>query len=107
MVGNSNEVDEIPRLKWPRRIPVPRDFGVSKGSCIAEGKSWPVPEGATRIATLRVERFSPDGDEGPQMDTIRVDFDDCGPMLLRCRQYSGYSGDYGDCGGQLERTNNC
>ena len=55
--------DQVPRLKWPRRFPVPRDFGVAKTSRIVEGKSWPTPEGATRI------------------DTFRVDLDDCKPML--------------------------
>ena len=82
MVKNSDEVDEIPRLKWPRRFPVPRDFGVAKDSRVTEGKSWPAPEGATRIATLRIYRFNPDDDEGPRMDTFRADLDDCGPMLL-------------------------
>lgn len=37
MVEHSDEVDEIPRLKWPRRFPVPRNFGVPKGSRIVEG----------------------------------------------------------------------
>ena len=56
MVIKSDEVNEVARLKWPRRFPVPRDFGVAAGSRIAEGKSWPTPEGATRIATLRIYR---------------------------------------------------
>lgn len=74
--------DEVPRLKWPRRFPVPRNLGVAVHSRIAEGKSWPAPEGATRIATLRIYRFDPDGMAGPRLDTFRVDLDDCGPMLL-------------------------
>ncbi|WP_449045044.1 2Fe-2S iron-sulfur cluster-binding protein [Paracoccus versutus] len=74
--------DEVPRLKWPRRFPVPRNLGVAAHSRIAEGKSWPAPEGATRIATLRIYRFDPDGMAGPRLDTFRVDLDDCGPMLL-------------------------
>jgi succinate dehydrogenase / fumarate reductase iron-sulfur subunit len=82
MVEHSDEVDEIPRLKWPRRFPVPSDFAVAKASRITEGKFRPAPEGATRIATLRIHRFNPDGKDGPQMDTFRVDLDDCGPMLL-------------------------
>ena len=53
MVKRSDEVDEIGGLKWPRRFPVPRDFGVAKGSRIVTGKSWPAPDGAVRIATLR------------------------------------------------------
>ena len=82
MVEHSDEVDEIPRLKWPRRFPVPRGFGVAKGSRITEGKSWLAPEGAIRIAILRIYRFNPDSDKGPRMDTFHVDLDDCGPMLL-------------------------
>ena len=74
--------DQVPRLKWPRRFPVPRDFGVAKSSRIVEGKSWPKPEGATRIATLRIYRYEPDNDGPPRIDTFRVDLDDCGPMLL-------------------------
>jgi len=59
MVEHSDEVDEIPRQKWPHRLPAPCEFGVTKGSRIAEEKSWPAPEGATRIATLRICRFNP------------------------------------------------
>ncbi|WP_322989855.1 succinate dehydrogenase iron-sulfur subunit [Hoeflea sp.] len=79
IVENSKDV---PRLKWPRRFPVPRNLGVSAHSRIVEGKSWPAPKGATRVATLRIYRFAPDSDVGPHMDTFRVDLDDCGPMLL-------------------------
>lgn len=82
MVERSDEVDEISGLKWPRRFPVPRNLGTAPGSGITEGKSWPAPVDATRIATLRIYRFSPDSGEGPRMDTFRVDPDDCGPMLL-------------------------
>jgi succinate dehydrogenase / fumarate reductase, iron-sulfur subunit len=74
--------DQVPRLKWPRRFPVPRDFGAAKNSRIIEGKSWPKPYGATRIATLRVYRYEPDNDGPPRIDTFAVDLDDCGPMLL-------------------------
>ncbi|MDO5758891.1 MAG: hypothetical protein Q4P24_15715 [Rhodobacterales bacterium] len=83
MVEHSGEVDEIPNLKWPRRFPVPRDSGVPKGSRIVEGKSWPAPEGPTRIATLRIYRYEPDNDDPPRIDTFRVDLDDCGPMLAK------------------------
>ena len=74
--------DEVPRQNWPRRFPVPRNLGVAAHSRIADGKSWPAPEGAVRIATLRVYRFDPEGAAGPRLDTFRVDLDDCGPMLL-------------------------
>lgn len=56
MVENSDAVNEIQSLKWPRRFPVPRNFGVAKTSRIAEGKIWPTTEGAARIASLRVYR---------------------------------------------------
>ena len=78
-------------LKAPTRFPAlsgraafryPRDFGVAKNSRIIEGKSWPKPDGATRIATLRIYRYEPDNDGAPRLDTFAVDLDDCGPMLL-------------------------
>ena len=57
--------DQVPRLKWPRRFPVPRDFGVATNSRIVEGRSWPTPEGATLIAALRIYRYEPEIDGPP------------------------------------------
>ena len=91
MVEHSDEIEEVPGLKWPRGFPVARNFGVEKRSRITAGKSWPAPESATRIATLRISRFNPDNDQGPRIDTFRVDLDDCGPILLDARRDAGCS----------------
>ena len=40
--------DQVPRLKWPRRFPVPRDFGVAKSSRIVEGNARVVPLASKR-----------------------------------------------------------
>lgn len=79
IVKRSNEVSP---LKWPRRIPIPINLGVGKHSKITKGKTWPTPERATRLGTLHIYRFNPEGRDGARMDTFQVDLDDCGPMLL-------------------------
>ena len=53
-----------------------------KGSRIKPGKTWPKPEGATRLREYRVYRYNPDTDDNPRIDTYFVDLDDCGPMVL-------------------------
>ena len=58
------------------------ELALPKNSRIVEGKTWPKPEGATRLAEYRIYRWSPDDDENPRMDTYFVDLDDCGPMVL-------------------------
>lgn len=82
MVANSDEVNEIWSLKWLRRFPVPRNFGVAKTSRIVEGKIWPSTEGATLIGTLSAYRYEPEHVNPPRIDTFFVDLDVCGPMLL-------------------------
>lgn len=47
-----------------------------------EGRTWPAPNTAGNLRTLRVYRFDPDGEGHPRIDTYRIDADDCGPMVL-------------------------
>ncbi|WP_300264111.1 succinate dehydrogenase iron-sulfur subunit [Bradyrhizobium sp.] len=61
---------------------MPRNFGVSAGSRIGKGRTWPAPGGAARIRRFDVYRYDPDSDGNPRIDTFHVDLDDCGPMVL-------------------------
>jgi len=58
------------------------EFTLPRNSKIIDGKTWPKPEGATRLREYRIYRWSPDDDENPRIDTYFVDLDDCGPMVL-------------------------
>jgi succinate dehydrogenase / fumarate reductase iron-sulfur subunit len=58
------------------------EFTLPKNSRVREGKTWPVPEGATRVKKFRIYRWDPDTGENPRIDTYFVDLDDCGPMIL-------------------------
>ena len=58
------------------------ELTLPKNSKIKTGKTWPKPEGATRLREYRIYRWSPDDGENPRMDTYFVDLDDCGPMVL-------------------------
>jgi succinate dehydrogenase / fumarate reductase iron-sulfur subunit len=73
--------DQLPRVTALKRFPVPRNFGVSPGSRIVRGRTWPAP-GATRVKPLEVYRYDPDSQSNPRIDTFEVDLDDCGPMVL-------------------------
>jgi succinate dehydrogenase / fumarate reductase, iron-sulfur subunit len=46
------------------------------------GRSHAAPAGATRVKTLRIYRFDPDGADKPRIDNYAVDLDRCGPMVL-------------------------
>lgn len=74
--------DEVPHITLLKRFPVPRNFGVSAGSRIGKGRTWPAPTGAARIRRFDVYRYDPDSDASPRIDTFQVDLDDCGPMVL-------------------------
>jgi len=47
-----------------------------------KGRTWPKPEGASRLREYRVYRYDPDTQDNPRIDTYFVDLDDCGPMIL-------------------------
>ena len=53
-----------------------------KNSRLAEGKTWPKPDGATRLREFRVYRWNPEAGGNPRMDSYFVDLDDCAPMVL-------------------------
>src|ERR671926_1295397 len=58
------------------------ELTLPKNSKIRQGKTWPKPQGATRLREYRIYRWSPDDGENPRVDTYFVDLDDCGPMVL-------------------------
>lgn len=74
--------DEVPRTTLLARFPVPRNFGVSRGSRIGRGRTWPAPAAARRVKTFEIYRYDPDSGGNPRLDTFEVDLDDCGPMVL-------------------------
>ncbi len=47
-----------------------------------KGKSYPAPNGATRVRTFKIYRWSPDDGQNPRYDSYALDLDDCGPMVL-------------------------
>ena len=79
IIRSSNQVPRVTALK---RFPVPRNFGMAPASQIERGKSWPAPDGATRVKRFEVYRYDPDSDKNPRIDTYEVDLDSCGPMVL-------------------------
>lgn len=74
--------DQVPRRTALKRFPVPRNFGVSPGSRIERGRTWPAPVGASRVKAFEIYRYDPDTGDNPRLDTFEVDLDDCGPMVL-------------------------
>ncbi|MEM0945718.1 MAG: 2Fe-2S iron-sulfur cluster-binding protein, partial [Pseudomonadota bacterium] len=58
------------------------EFTLPKNSKITVGKTWPKPEGATNLKTVKAYRWDPDSGENPRLDTYFVDLDTCGPMVL-------------------------
>jgi succinate dehydrogenase / fumarate reductase, iron-sulfur subunit len=53
-----------------------------KNAQVRTGKTWPKPQGATRLREYRVYRYDPDTEDNPRVDTYFVDLDDCAPMVL-------------------------
>ena len=58
------------------------EFNLPKNSRVTEGKTWPKPDGATRVKKFRIYRWDPDTGDNPRVDTYFVDLDTCGPMIL-------------------------
>jgi succinate dehydrogenase / fumarate reductase iron-sulfur subunit len=58
------------------------EFSLPENSKIRDGKTWPAPQGAKKLKTFRIYRWSPDDGENPRLDTYQVDIDSCGPMVL-------------------------
>jgi len=57
-------------------------FALPKNSKITVGKTWPKPQGTTKLTEFRIYRYDPDGQSNPRVDTYFVDRGDCGPMIL-------------------------
>jgi succinate dehydrogenase / fumarate reductase iron-sulfur subunit len=53
-----------------------------KNAQVRTGRTWPRPQGTTRLREYRVYRYDPDTEDNPRTDTYFVDLDDCGPMVL-------------------------
>jgi succinate dehydrogenase / fumarate reductase iron-sulfur subunit len=58
------------------------ELTLPKNSQVQKGKTWPKPQGATRLREYRVYRYDPDTEDNPRLDTYFIDLDDCGPMVL-------------------------
>jgi succinate dehydrogenase / fumarate reductase iron-sulfur subunit len=56
-------------------------FKLPANSRVGKGKAYKA-EGATKVKTFTVYRWSPDDGENPRMDSYEVDLDNCGPMVL-------------------------
>ncbi|GAB6067118.1 succinate dehydrogenase iron-sulfur subunit [Methylothermus subterraneus] len=51
-------------------------------SKILPGKTWPAPEGAKELITVKVYRFDPEAGTNPRLDTFQLDRKQCGTMVL-------------------------
>src|SRR3546814_1967122 len=69
--------DQVPRRTALKRFPISRDFGMSPGSRIERGRTWPAPAGASRVKAFEIYRYDPDSGDNPRLDTFEVDLDDC------------------------------
>src|SRR5689334_5217095 len=58
------------------------EFNLPANSKVGAGRTWPAPEGATRVKNFRIYRWNPDGGGNPRVDTYAIDLDSCGPMVL-------------------------
>ena len=53
-----------------------------QNSRIRVGKTWPKPQGATKLRRFNIYRWDPDTGENPRLDTYWIDEAKCGPMVL-------------------------
>jgi succinate dehydrogenase / fumarate reductase iron-sulfur subunit len=58
------------------------EFRLPANSRIRDGQTHKAPEGAKRVKTFSVYRWSPDDGENPRVDRYEIDLDACGPMVL-------------------------
>jgi succinate dehydrogenase / fumarate reductase iron-sulfur subunit len=58
------------------------EFALPANSKVTLGRTWPAPEGATRIKKFKIYRWNPDDEQNPRLDTYEVDLESCGPMVL-------------------------
>ncbi len=57
-------------------------FTLPPNSRVRPGKTHPAPKDAGKPREFKIYRWSPDGDEGPRVDSFTIDLADCGPMVL-------------------------
>jgi len=57
-------------------------FNLPPHSRIKPGKTWPAPEDAKNLLTVRVYRWDPEVPDNPRLDTFQLDRDRCGAMVL-------------------------
>ena len=57
-------------------------FTLPKNSTVQPGKTYPAPEGATRVRRFEIYRYDPETGENPRLDVFEIDLDRCGPMVL-------------------------
>lgn len=58
------------------------ELTLPKNSKVQRGHTFPAPQGASRLRTFHIYRWSEESGENPRMDTYTIDLDDCGPMVL-------------------------
>jgi succinate dehydrogenase / fumarate reductase iron-sulfur subunit len=58
------------------------EFSLPQNSKVVKGRTYPAPDGATRIKDFKIYRWDPDTGDNPRLDTYQVDLDDCAPMVL-------------------------
>ncbi len=57
-------------------------FNLPPHSRIKPGKTWPAPQDAKRLLTVRVYRWDPEDHDNPRLDTFLIDREQCGAMVL-------------------------
>ena len=58
------------------------ELALPTNSRMIEGRKFAAPQGAKRIRTFKIYRWSPDDGKNPSIDSYEVDLDACGPMVL-------------------------
>src|SRR6185437_6179830 len=59
--------DQVSRLSWLKRFPIPRNFKVTPESRIETGRTWPVYAGAKRMKAFEIYRYDPDSGANPRL----------------------------------------
>lgn len=63
------------------------EFKLPQNSQIETGESIDVSEGAKNAKTFEVYRWNPDDGKNPRLDSVTIDLDKCGPMVLDALLY--------------------
>ncbi len=62
-------------------------FTLPDNSKIKKGSNIDASNGSNNKKTFKIYRWSPDDDDNPRTDTITIDTDQCGPMVLDAINY--------------------